>query len=96
MQKRIEDLEELVKKLISERQELAPRTIARKLDNQDLGAAVVPITVSSDAPNVEINVGTTVVNGIHSIYKGVGDWHDVLKEVSHHLYLFSLSLFQFS
>lgn len=80
MQKRIEHLEDLVKKFIAQHQEVPPN---------NLGSQGIPepeaksVTSTSDTSNLVTGcVGATVIDGSKSVYKGTDDWYDVLKEVS--------------
>jgi hypothetical protein len=73
MQRRIEHLEDLVKRLIAQ------------------GQVSLPISVASEQSPVSWNdisglasiadTGSTVIDGIQSVYKVANDWHNVLEEV---------------
>jgi hypothetical protein len=86
--KRIDHLEDLVKKLIAERQQPSlpgPNSNSR-------GAVLTPESLGRDAANrpahtptiLEPDVdgaGETVVDGTHSVYHGGDEWYTVLREV---------------
>jgi hypothetical protein len=95
MQQRIDQLEGLVKRLVAQRQEFAPNNEVYSQDSPKPGTGFVMTTVASDASDVASSAGTTVIDGIHSVYKGADDWYDVLQEVSHHLCSFFFSFLHF-
>ncbi|KAL4928177.1 Zn(II)2Cys6 transcription factor [Aspergillus undulatus] len=68
MRQRIDHLEDIVKKLIN--QPLA-------LPSPDDSQGSVASTTSGSG-----RLGTTVVDGTHSVYKPTDDWHDVLREIN--------------
>lgn len=93
MGQRIDHLEGLVKSLIAQQQGTPPNNVTRSQDSQKPGTG----TVASDASDVARSTGTTVIDGVYSVYKGVDDWYDVLQEVSRFLfYFFSIPILFFS
>jgi hypothetical protein len=82
MQQRIDHLEGLVKRLIAQRQEIPPNNVVCSQDSPKPGTGFVITAVASDASAVACSAGTTVIDGVHSVYKGADDWYDVLQEVS--------------
>jgi hypothetical protein len=97
MQQRIDHLEGLVKRLMAQRQDIPPNNVVCSQDSPKPGTGFVMTAVASDASDVACSAGTTVIDGVHSVYKGVDDWYDVLQEVSRFLFSFSfLILFSFS
>jgi hypothetical protein len=74
IRQRIDHLENLVKKLITERQQVAPPS------NNLVYTPESSEPRPSDAQDV-VGAGTTVMDGIHSVYVGGDDWHAVLQEV---------------
>ncbi|KAL2830850.1 hypothetical protein BDW59DRAFT_140885 [Aspergillus cavernicola] len=73
MRQRIDHLEGMVKRLITQRQDIPPPTIASPGGPQGPGA----VRFAGSTP-----VGTTVIDGLHSVYKSTDDWYDVLQEVN--------------
>lgn len=95
MQQRIDHLEGLVKRLIAQRQEIPPDVgCSQASPKPEIGP--VTTAVASDASDVACSAGTTVFDGVHSVYKGVNDWFDVLQEVSPFQFSFLPFLFSFS
>jgi CCR4-NOT transcriptional regulation complex NOT5 subunit len=74
MQQRIDHLEDLVKSLIAQHQDISV---------QDRGTASGPTPEVSSSSSVisEGDTHTTIVDGVHSVYKGKADWYEVLQEV---------------
>lgn len=74
MQQRIDHLEDLVKSLIAQHQDIPG--MAR-------GAAPGPTPEISNTSSVisEGDTHTTIVDGVHSVYKSKADWYEVLQEV---------------
>ncbi|KAH6839637.1 hypothetical protein B0I37DRAFT_386929 [Chaetomium sp. MPI-CAGE-AT-0009] len=73
MRRRIDHLEDLVKKLIQERQAVPTPT-----------AITVPTPESPSPdpdPDLSGGAGKTVIDGIHSVYVSGSDWHVVLEEI---------------
>ncbi|KAK9326963.1 hypothetical protein V1520DRAFT_91448 [Lipomyces starkeyi] len=79
MQQRIDHLEGLVKKLIAQRQDILPNNV---VGSQDSPTGFVMAAAASDASDLACTSGTTVIDGVHSVYKGADDWHDVLQEIN--------------
>jgi hypothetical protein len=82
MRQRIDHLEELVKKLITEHHETAPPRVNLALTPEspkaDAGSdTAAPVSNSRGGTGT----GKTVVDGIHSAYLDANDWHTVLQEV---------------
>ncbi|RFU24949.1 hypothetical protein B7463_g11387, partial [Scytalidium lignicola] len=82
MQQRIDQLEGLVKRLIAQRQEIPPNNVVYSQDSPKPGSGFVKTTVASAASDVACSTGTTVIDGVHSVYKGADDWYDVLQEIN--------------
>jgi hypothetical protein len=82
MQRRIDHLESLVKRLIAQNQDLPLNNVICNRDSPESGIGTVVTAAAEDALGVVSSAGTTVIDGIHSVYKGVGDWDDVLQEAS--------------
>ncbi|KAK9482003.1 hypothetical protein V1527DRAFT_55070 [Lipomyces starkeyi] len=82
MQQRIDHLEGLVKRLIAQRQEIPQHNVACSQDSAKPGTGFVRTAVASDASDVPFSAGTTVIDGLHSVYKGADDWYDVLQEIN--------------
>lgn len=79
MQKRIDDLENLVQKLIARSQELLPTPSPLPSDSpQPDSGSPMPEAESSHAGS---SPGTTIIDGNRSVYRGAEDWYDVLQEV---------------
>jgi hypothetical protein len=88
MRQRIDHLEDVVKKLIAERQQvsLLPQS------NHGVGLCTPESpkpeagnSVATDAPGQDLPMGATgktVMDGIHSVYLGGNDWSVVLQEAS--------------
>jgi hypothetical protein len=96
MQQRIDQLEGLVKRLIAQHQEFPPNNEVYSQDGPKPGTGHLMTTVASDASVVASSAGTTVIDGVHSVYKGADNWYDVLQEVSYCVFFFSsLLLFSF-
>jgi hypothetical protein len=70
MQQRIDHLEGLVKRLIAQRQEIPPNKVVCNKDSPKPGTGFVMTAVASDASDVACSAGTTVIDGVHSVYKG--------------------------
>jgi len=85
MQQRIDELEGLVKRLLSQRLEAPPDNAMRSQNCPRPGTGPVVTAVTSDAPDVTRSAGTTVIDGVHSVYKCADDWSDVLQEVGNFL-----------
>jgi hypothetical protein len=75
MQQRIHHLEDLVKNLIAQHQEV-PSTTGGIESGPSIKDSVSNTSESTHSP------GKTVIDGGHSVYKGAEDWYDVLQEVS--------------
>ncbi|KAI9730023.1 MAG: hypothetical protein M1818_008292 [Claussenomyces sp. TS43310] len=82
MQQRIDHLEGLVKRLIAQRQEIPPKRAVCSQDSPETRTGCEMTGVASDASDVECSAGTTVIDGVHSVYKGADDWYDVLQEIN--------------
>jgi hypothetical protein len=82
MQQRIDHLEALVKKLISQRPDSSPSSTVYTQDSPGSLTGSVTTASSLDASDVACSIGTTVIDGSQSVYKGTDDWYDVLQEVS--------------
>jgi hypothetical protein len=94
MQQRIDHLEGLVKRLIAQRQDIPPNHVVCSQGSPKPGAGFVMTAVASDASEVAPSTSTTMIDGVHSVYKGADDWYDVLQEASRFLFSFSfLSIF---
>jgi hypothetical protein len=83
MQRRIEHLEDLVKRLIAQGQISQPTNVANQhslvsWNDTPRGASVA-------------DTGSTVINGVHSVYKVADDWHNVLEEVCQFFFILPLS-----
>jgi hypothetical protein len=74
MQQRIDHLEGLVKKLIAQHQKIPVNDVV-----EHATPARDPVSDASDSAR---SPGKTVVDGVHSVYKGADDWYDILQEVS--------------
>lgn len=83
MQRRIDHLEGLVKRLISQRQDGLPNNVINTQDTRQPGSEGVMSPVASNPSDVVSIAGTstTVIDGVQSVYKVADDWHDVLQEV---------------
>ena len=95
MRQRIDHLESLVTRLIAQRQEVPSIDVDCSQSSPEPGTGPVMTPVASDASDEAYSAGTTVFDGVHSVYKGADDWYDVLQEVSRLLLLFSLLPFVF-
>ncbi|KAL3482101.1 hypothetical protein BJX99DRAFT_82171 [Aspergillus californicus] len=73
MRQRIDRLEDMVKKLITQSKD-TPSTPPRETYNS--------VDESVISPDLLRQVGTTVIEAGHSVYKATDDWHDVLKEIN--------------
>lgn len=73
MQQRIDHLEGLVKKLITQHQLNPPNEVAEIRSSGQ--KAMSDTSDSAGSPS------KTVIDGVHSVYKGAEDWYDVLQEV---------------
>ena len=82
MQQRIDHLESLVKRLIAQRQDTPSNNVRSGQDGPEPGNRSVMTAMVSDASDVAGSAGITVIDGVHSVYRGADDWHDVLQEVS--------------
>lgn len=82
MRQRLDHLEGLVKRLIAQRPETLPINAVGDQDSPGSRAASEKTAEASDISDVSHRVGTTVIDGTHSVYNGGDDWYDVLKEVS--------------
>lgn len=91
MQQRIDHLEYLIKRLIAQRQELPPNNVVCSQDGPKPENRFTTPTVTSDASDLARSAGTTVTDGVHSVYKGADGWYDVLQEVSRCFFSLSLS-----
>ena len=89
MQQRIDHLEDLVKRLIAQRQDIPPNDVVFSQDSPKPETGFVMTAVASDASDVACSASMTVIDGVHSVYKGADDWYDVLQEVSRFLFSFS-------
>lgn len=85
MQQRIDHLEGLVKRLIAQHQKIPPNDVVHSQDSPKPGTGFVMTAEASDGPDVAYSAGTTVIDGVYSMYKGADDWDDVLQEVSQFL-----------
>lgn len=74
MQNRIDQLEDLVKRLIAHQQQ--------NQSQEAVESASWAKDAVSDASDSASSPGKTVIDGVHSVYKGADDWYDVLQEVS--------------
>lgn len=82
MGQRIDQLEQLVKRLISERQTVPPTGIC---DLDYLSAETTKSQVMSpEASDADASpgAGMTIMEGDHSVYHGADDWYVVLQEVT--------------
>lgn len=96
MRHRIDNLEDLVKRLIAERQQVSSpgkNLVYTPESPQPESALTTSSAVVSDA-QVVAGVGETVIDGMHSVYLGGDDWYNVLQEVVHYLSSPSLTLIQ--
>ncbi|KKK24816.1 hypothetical protein AOCH_000267, partial [Aspergillus ochraceoroseus] len=86
MQQRIDHLEDLVKRLITQQQELPAYDLSQGLDTIPPRTEAMPTPVVSEIPSGPGLTGstphTTIIDGVHSVYKGSDDWHDVLREIN--------------
>ena len=85
MQQRIDQLEALVKRLIARHQDGPSKNQAYTRDDPKSGSGSGMTAVATDASDWgggPGRAGTTVINGVHSIYKGADDWYEVLPEVN--------------
>lgn len=89
MKQRIDHLESLVKRLITQHHEVPPppESVIHSRDSLEVGTKALVTPVPSDASDVAC-ASTTVIDGVHSVYKGADDWYEVLQEVR--LFFFSL------
>lgn len=85
MRQRIDHLEDLVKRLAAERLPVSPpsshHTVATRTaesSDAETGLTCAPTTPDSQDKS---GVGSTVMEGVHSVYLGGDDWHVVLQEV---------------
>jgi hypothetical protein len=93
MRQRIDHLEDLVKKLIAQNQEVPVNKVISSSDSSVPGTKSAKNTEAPDAIDVASTAGTTVIDGVHSVYNSADDWFNVLQEVSH---LFVLPFFYLS
>jgi hypothetical protein len=77
MQRRIDNLEDLVKRLIVQGEAGQPPNVANQYANSS-GVASSPVADTS----------STLIDGVHSVYKAADDWHNVLQEVCYLLVVF--------
>lgn len=84
MQRRIDDLEDLVKKLIAEGQVGLPQIVANQHN---------PVASNTSGVASIADTSSTVIDGVHSVYKVADDWHNVLQEVC--CFLFPAIFFYF-
>ena len=82
MQQRIDRLEGLVKHLIAQRQQAPPNQAVSSQGIREYESSPLTTAAASDASDVACSAGTTIIDGVHSVYKGVDDWYDVLREVN--------------
>lgn len=82
MQQRIDHLEDLVKRLMAQRQEPPPTSVGSSQNCPTSAPGLGMTAVESDASDVAFGAGTTVIDGVYSVYKSADDWHTVLQEVS--------------
>lgn len=75
VQQRINHLEGLVKRLMEQQH---PCTPSRDITKSEPSTG----DTTSDASDLAHSPGKTVIDGVHSIYKGADSWYDVLQEVS--------------
>lgn len=73
MRRRIDHLEDLVKKLIQERQVVPTPT--------EIAVATPESHSPQTDPDMSGGAGKTVMDGMHSVYVSGSDWHVVLEEV---------------
>ncbi|RYP78350.1 hypothetical protein DL771_000535 [Monosporascus sp. 5C6A] len=80
---RIDHLEDLVKRLIAERQQVpSPSThLVYTPGSPQLEAGHAISALAADAQDVS-GTGKTVMDGIHSVYLGGNDWQVVLQEIN--------------
>ncbi|RDW67411.1 fungal specific transcription factor domain-containing protein [Aspergillus mulundensis] len=76
MRRRIEHLEDTVKRLIGDSQTVPPRLPPASYHDEHYSG---PRGVDGQGP---ARVGTTVIDGEHSVYEPTNNWHDVLREVN--------------
>ncbi|KAE8352768.1 hypothetical protein BDV28DRAFT_148725 [Aspergillus coremiiformis] len=78
MQQRIDHLEGLVKRLIAQHQGTPLANASRSQDSSKSGLSCV----TADAPDTSDMAGVTLIDDVHSVYKGTEDWFDVLQEIN--------------
>ncbi|KAI9148201.1 Efflux pump mlcE [Paramyrothecium foliicola] len=81
MRGRIDKLEQLVKKLIAERQNeqnLVQTSVSYQVHTPD---STQPEAESQTDPRNEANAGRVVIDGVHSVFSGGDDWYAVLQEI---------------
>lgn len=82
MQQRIDNLEGLVKRLIYQQQINSQNEGIYTQNVPEPGVRSALPLLDSDALDVAGSPESTVIDGVHSIYKGAaGNWYDVLQEV---------------
>ncbi|KAI1379214.1 hypothetical protein F4677DRAFT_410932 [Hypoxylon crocopeplum] len=83
MRQRIEHLEDLVKKLITERQQVPSPgvNVVHTPDSSKHKPEPAPFVVAPDSRDMA-GTGKTVMDGIHSVYLGGDDWYAVLQEIN--------------
>ncbi|OKL63564.1 hypothetical protein UA08_01696 [Talaromyces atroroseus] len=74
MQQRIDHLEGLVKRLITQHQQVPLDGVAEP--------AILAKNSMSDASDSTSSPSKTVIDGVHSVYKGTDDWYDILQEIN--------------
>ena len=95
MQQRIDHLENLVKMLTVQNQELSqshpPNYEFR--NHNGLGSTTKSnvLAGTKDALNIPHSTGTTVISRGQSVYKSANDWSDLLQEVRYYSFDFLLS-----
>ncbi len=93
MHRRIDHLEDLVKRLIAERQQISPpsKGLVYTPESPKPETGSTPSAVASDDQGVA-GASKTVMDGIRSVYLGGDDWYAVLQEVRCCLFAFALTL----
>jgi len=88
MQQRIDHLENLVKKLMSQGQETShfedstlPKTGSGSLEVPASVIGAGKASATEDASAMASRAGMILINGGQSVYKATNDWSDVLQEV---------------
>ncbi|GKZ43548.1 hypothetical protein AbraIFM66951_004914 [Aspergillus brasiliensis] len=78
---RIDRLEDLVKRLIAERQVGASENVPHTPESAKLDDDNAVGNVQSNASEVAC-AGTTMIDGTRSVYRGGDEWYDVLEEIN--------------